>query len=63
MMGNTAHRNSLRHASRLSGQDQIEFPARCFGVIKEHLIEIPDTVKKQHIRVLFMYFQIMLDHR
>ena len=44
------------------GQGQVQFLGGQFGIVGEHLIEVPQTEKQNGIRVVLLDFQILLHH-
>ena len=63
MVRHAAHRDAFFDTGALSGQHKIKFPACGFRVVKKHFIKIPDTIKHQRVRILFLDAEILLDHR
>ena len=62
MERHAAHRRPLRQAAALPGQSQFQLPRYDLGVLKEHLIEISETVKEDTARILFFGLEVMLHH-
>ena len=67
MVGDAAHGDLLLDGLLVfavipAGQGQIQFLGCQFGVIREHLIEVPQAEKQDGIRVVLFNFQILLHH-
>ena len=62
MIWHTAHRYSLFHTGISARQNQVKFMRSRLGIIKEHLVEVSETVKDQSIRIALLYLQIMRHH-
>ena len=62
MVRHPAHRGSLFLAALLAGEDQIQFPGGCLGVVEKHLVEIAETVKQDAVGILPLRRQILPHH-
>ncbi len=62
MIRNPAHRRPLFQTTVLPGKRDLKFFGCGKGIFKEHLIEIPQTIKQDTIMVFFFRLQILLHH-
>ena len=60
--GHTAHRSALLQAAALAGQRDLQNLTCLKRIVKEHLIEVTQTIKKDAVRVLCLGIQIILHH-
>ena len=63
MIRNPAHRRSFLHPALFPGKNEIQLLRCRKRILKEHLIEIPDTIEKQCIRIFSFAFQVLSHHR
>ena len=62
MEGDSAHGGALGLPAVSARQGQLQHPGGGDGVVKEHLVEIPETVEKQKVLVLLLDLKILLHH-
>ncbi len=62
-MGNTGQGYGIGFIPIPAGKSYFEFFGGGHGVIKEHLVEIPYSKKKNCIGIFVLYFFILLHHR
>ena len=62
MMRNAAHRRPFFKTAVAARERQLEFGRSKQGIIKEHLVEISETVHQDGILVVILYCHILLHH-
>ena len=60
--GYAAHGGALLLAAAFARKSQFQLAGGCQGIVIEHLIEIPHTVEKNFVGMLFFNFKILLHH-
>ena len=63
MVGNAAHRRSLRQTALLSCQRDFQHLRNADRIFEEHFIKISDAVHKYAVLIIFLYFFVLLHHR
>ena len=62
MVGHPAHGGALRESAIPSGQRQLQFLGNQQGIVKEHLIKIPQAEEEDVVFVLLFDLLILLHH-
>ena len=62
MIGNTAHGRTFRKSAVLAREDKIKLLCACFGIVKEHLIEVSYPEEQDTSGIFLFSFQILHHH-
>ena len=62
MIRNAAHRSTLLETAVASRESQLQLGGRKHGIIKEHLVEISETVHEDGILVVILDRHVLLHH-